>query len=144
MKDEDKNQFEKMVDIAKELLLRDKFLTMITFVKDRKGAWSILNIEAPDKDDYAAFINNLLATGMFESYVFISESWFANSPPIPGKRVSEMPNRKEAIIANYKNDTGERINRIYPFNRVDDKIVFEDVEDFTDLKMKGGRMDFWE
>lgn len=138
--------------MAKELLTKDKYHNPLMILENRTGKMELFGAtfkDDTDKDIFAMMINKMLETGKYKSYLFISESWVVkqNKEKLPLKcRPSEHKDRRECLILSYKDDMGNGKMIIIPFDRIDDKIVFDAEDEVVDVPSDGtyeGRFSFW-
>lgn len=142
------------IRIARENLKKFKHLVPIVFLEERDGQITMVAMEGDFnsqqvKEKYANKMRNLLETGNFKSFLFISEAWTIKRKNLSEDdahkiRPSEQPDRIETIIITYKEDMGEGFMQSSPFSREGEEIKFLQSERFktNDNNTLAGR--FWD
>lgn len=123
-------EIEEVIVLAKKFLVKQGFHTTQVITEEPTGKLSIMVLQFDDhtKDMAIEALRNFVFNKGIERYWFITEAWMLT--PKAGEdlyiRPSKSKDRTEALLVlEFKKDMTNK-GRIFPFNRLRNKIVFEE------------------
>ena len=92
-----------VVEISKAILVKDKRLVPVAWLKGADGKWSFYGLQPPEDDADKALLMYLLAAHVERvgatAVIYVSEVWIGSEESAArGYRPTDAPDRKEAIL----------------------------------------------
>jgi hypothetical protein len=136
-----------MKDRAKQNLEEHGFLQPVIMFCKRDGSAELGAFdmpESPEQKDYLAEkFTNMLQSGKYKFYIFISEATMSKVDTLDFADSYKAQMKKDVIVIRYQTDTGEGGIDIIPFTKQGTNIIIHDENTTQKIEKISGRFDFW-
>jgi len=116
------------VNLGKHMMSADGFhITSIMLMSE--SMFYPVELRMEDREDKHIMIRQVAAMGetlKADTVIIVGEGWIASPDTRYGPHAANNPNKKEALLANALNRKNEYLTIIAPFERIGDKIVFDE------------------